>query len=211
MGAVHRFPGMGQPEPERVAPSPAPAATVNVYDAEQARELYSTFLGVSEKAKAIVGFMRKDLAGQAGVEWTWLEITTILDSDRFKRMQDALTEAVRTGEGVTLTHEGLGKLHRLEALVSEGMQTVERWKESGGKSLALSGSGRLAQSSSSMDLVYFGSILVLGAVAITLVAVLASKSSNAASASPPLPSPHPSAVPRPAHRSSSHPFFQRMR
>jgi hypothetical protein len=170
--AVLRFPGMGGPARKAAAPAPtaAPPPAVDSFDAQKAKTLGAILERAVERSKVLTDLLRDDreLAALAGIEGIAIEIQALLESDRFGRVRDALGEAVRLAEGATVTHEGLAKLHRLEALVSEGTQTLGRSSVQG-PSL---GSRRLSQAGSSNDLILYGAIFMLGAVALTLAACL---------------------------------------
>lgn len=175
---VFRFPNIGSAAVKPTsAPLPAPPTpSVDLFDSEKARTFHFILENAIEKGKALSGLVHDDreLAASAGLEGIGVEVQALLDTERLIRMRDALSEAVRLGEGATITHEGLGRLHRLEALVAEGSQILERHQ---GRGKALSGRrlGIQAVSSGSSDMVLFGAILVLGAVAITLAAFLVTK------------------------------------
>jgi hypothetical protein len=172
---ILRFPTMGEVQP-RLSSLAAPTPAVDTFDAERARSLLSIFSNTTRKAEILVGFVRSDRAqaSAAGIEGIGLEIMTILESERFVRLKDALEEAVRSGEQVALSHEGLGKLHRLEALVSEGEHQLAR---AGGSDMKSLGGRHLSQAgpSSGKDFVVIGALVVLGAVAITLAVLLTAK------------------------------------
>lgn len=176
---VFRFPGMGQAAAKPSLPPP-PVAEVDVFDIEKARTFHSILENAVEKGKVLTGLIHEDreLAAAAGLEGIGVEIQALLDTERLTRMRDALGEAVRLGEGATITHEGLGRLHRLEALVAEGSQVLSR-HQMRGKALGGLRLGAQAPSSGSPDLVLFGAILVLGAVAITLAAFLVTRQGGA--------------------------------
>jgi hypothetical protein len=174
---VLRFPMPGEiPKPPRPqAPLPAQGA----FDAAQAKSTLAILDSAVAKAEILVGFVREDRsqASAAGIEGVGLEIMTILESERFVRLRDALEEAVRSGEGITLSHEGLGKLHRLEALVAEGEQQLARSGSGTRGIISLSGRSlsQASSSSSSKDFVVLGALVILGAVAVTLGILLAAK------------------------------------
>lgn len=166
---------MGEPEPTSLR-SAASVPALDVFDPEQTKTLSAVLERAQAKAEVLIGLVHADreLASAMGIEGIAIEVLAIQGSERFVRVKDALEEAARTGASVTLTHDGLGKLHRLEALVSEGEQQLSRFTESGGK--VLSGRRRaLAQASSTDDLLFFGAIFALGAVAITLAVALVGK------------------------------------
>lgn len=175
---VFRFPGMGKAAVKPSLPPP-PVALVDAFDVEKARTFHSILENAVEKGKVLAGLVHEDreLAAAAGLEGIGVEIQALLDTERFTRTRDALREAVRLGEGATITHEGLGRLHRLEALVAEGSQVLGRHQTRGHSpwSAALAASGFGVQAPASPDLVLFGAILMLGAVAITLAAFLVSR------------------------------------
>lgn len=164
---------MGEPEPLSLR-SAAPVPALDTFDVEQAKTLRAILERAQTKAEVLIGLVHSDreLASVMGAEGIVIEILAIQGSERLVRVKDALEEAARTGASVTLTHEGLGKLHRLEALVSEGEQQLSRFTESGGKTLS---GRRLAKASSTDDLLFFGAIFALGAVAITLAVALVGK------------------------------------
>ena len=170
---VFRFPGMGRAAVKPSLPPP-PVPSVDVFDAQKARTFHSILENAVEKGRVLSGLVHEDreLAASAGLEGIGIEIGALLDTERFTRMRDALGEAVRLGEGATITHEGLGRLHRLEALVAEGSQVLSR-HQTRGKGLGAIRLGSPAPASP--DLVLFGAILMLGAVAITLAAFLVAR------------------------------------
>lgn len=177
---VFRFPNMGSlaTAPARPSLPPPPAPSLDVFDSEKARTFNSILENAIQKGKVIADLVHGDreLASAAGLEGIAIEIGALLDTERLIRMRNALSEAVRLGEGASITHEGLGRLHRLEALVAEGSQILGRHQDRGkailGRRAALSG---LGATSSSSDMVLFGAVLVLGIVAVTLAAFLVSR------------------------------------
>jgi hypothetical protein len=177
---VFRFPSIGSAAAISVKPSlpPPPLPSVDVFDVEKARTFHSILENAVRKGKVLADLVHGDreLAAAAGLEGIAIEISALLDTERLIRMRGALGEAVRLGEGATITHEGLGRLHRLEALVAEGSQVLERYQRPG---KALSGRRLSLQAPSgspgSSDMALFGAIVVLGAVAITLAAFLVTK------------------------------------
>lgn len=176
---VFRFPTIGT-SAASAKPSlpPPPAPSIDVFDLEKARTFHSILENAVEKGKAISGLVHDDreLAAAAGLEGIGIEIAALLDTERLVRMRDALAEAVRLGEGATITHEGLGRLHRLEALVAEASQILGRHQGRGMASLGRrTASLGLGATSTSSDMVLFGAVLVLGLVAVTLAAFLVSK------------------------------------
>lgn len=177
---VFRFPNMGSAAVKATSSlPPPPAPSLDVFDAEKARTFHFILENAIQKGKVLSGLVREDreLAASAGLEGIAIEIGALLDTERLIRMRDALSEAVRTGEGATITHEGLGRLHRLEALVAEGSQVLER-SHRPGKTLGTRRLG-IQGSTGSSDMILFGAVLVLGAVAITLAAFLVTRQKDA--------------------------------
>ncbi len=177
---ILRFPG----SQEKATPSPAPVPPIDVFDTDKTRTLADILGTALFQSKILIDFLHQDraAAAAAGLEGLAVEISALLDSDKFFRMKTALFEAVRLHEPASLTHDGLGRLHRLEALVAEGTQLLDRYRAGGGK-VVLAGpkiaqEKPLSTSSISTDTVLLGAIVVLGAVAITITAFLITKSND---------------------------------
>jgi hypothetical protein len=166
---VLRFPGVIGPQFSTTVRGALPG--LETFDAAQAKTLHSIVENAVAKADILTGFVRsnREHAAEVGLEGIGLEITMIQESNRFKRLRNALEESVRLGEEVTLTHDGLGKIHRLEVLVSEGSEQLSRF--TGNVAKALSGR-RLSQSSFSQDILVYGALFVAGVVVLTLAVTL---------------------------------------
>jgi hypothetical protein len=183
---ILRFPGQAEkPSP----PPPAPLPPLDTFDAEHTRTLGSILGTALHEAKVLVDFVHQDraAASRAGMEGVGVEIAALLDSDKFSKMKTALFEAVRLGDGVTLTHDGLARLHRLEALVAEGtrllgknkFKEVEAQAERKPLVSLISGPALSQEKKPVADTVLLGAILMMGIVAITVTAFLLTKGQSA--------------------------------
>jgi hypothetical protein len=174
---VFRFPSLGNAAIKPAASLPPPITpSVDLFDAAQAKTLHAVLEHSVEKGKVLTGMVREDreLASQAGLEGIGIEISALLDTERFIRTRAALEEAVRLGDGATITHEGLGRLHRLEALVAEGSQVLGRY-QGRGKAVLGRQLGNTGSATGSPDLVLLATVLGLSAVIITLAAFLVTR------------------------------------
>lgn len=94
-------------------------------------------LGVAQRivsgCRALLDFIHanRDLARQAGIETIAIEITSSLESEGFERVIDALEESASEGEPVHLSTEGLGRLRRMETLLSEASSNINRFTYGG--------------------------------------------------------------------------------
>src|SRR4029077_17216199 len=134
-GEVLRFP---RPEKDN-SPEKALAfdvrepAVVEKFELEQVQNLLVVAQKVSSGCKALLEFIHvnRDLSKQAGIETIAVEVVAILEGDRFERLLDALEDGVVSSKPVHLSIEGLSKLRRMETLLAEASNNINRFTQGG--------------------------------------------------------------------------------
>lgn len=134
-GAVLKFPG-GKIKGECSLPlvhetSPQPA--IDSYDYDETLELYQIATSVKKKAEDLGTFVdqNRQLARQAGVEMLAVQVTSILEGDKFQRVVDSLEDAIYRRIPISLTRDGADKVHRLERLISEADSSIVQFMGNG--------------------------------------------------------------------------------
>lgn len=132
-GAVLKFPGGKDPKSARVeCPLPLsrqgapPTPTIDSYDYDETVTLYQIAISVKKKAEDLGAFVDQNriTARQAGVEMIAVQVTSILEGDKFQRVVDSLEDAVYRRVPISLTRDGADKVHRLERLLAEADGTI---------------------------------------------------------------------------------------
>jgi len=130
-GAVLKFPA-GKPGKSDIpltktkAQALPPIPPLERYDYDKTVELYQIGSSVKRKAQELVTFINQNrqIARQAGIELLGVQLTSILEGDRFQPVVDALEDAVHRQIPVSLTHEGLGKIHEVERLIADADNVI---------------------------------------------------------------------------------------
>lgn len=136
-GAVLKFPGGKDPKPGNPARvecplplaregAPPPTPAIDSYDYDETLALYQIATGVKKKGEDLISFVDQNriTARQAGVEMIAVQITSILEGDKFQRVVDSLEDAVYRRIPISLTRDGADKVHRLERLIAEADGTI---------------------------------------------------------------------------------------
>jgi hypothetical protein len=125
---VLKFPGgKGKPEVSLPLTREGPSTPAfDKYDYDEAVALYQIATFVKNKAEDLSKFVdeNRQIARQAGIEMLVVQITSILEGEKFQRVVDALQDAVYRRVPITLTRDGADKVHRLEKLISEADSSV---------------------------------------------------------------------------------------
>lgn len=84
-------------------------------------------------ARALVEFIDDDrtLARMAGVETIGIEVSAIVGGDQIVRIVDAIEESIRINEPASISLEGLGEMKRLEKLLAEASNNINRFTTGG--------------------------------------------------------------------------------
>lgn len=130
-GAVLKFPA-GKPGKSDIpltktkSQALPPIPPLEKYDYDKTVELYQIGSSVKRKAQDLVTFINQNrtIARQAGIELLGVQLTSILEGDRFQPVVDALEDAVHRQIPVSLTHEGLGKIHEVERLIADADNVI---------------------------------------------------------------------------------------
>lgn len=184
-GAVLKFPGGRGDKVEKSIPinHEAPAAPqLDSFSYDETVDLYQIATSVKKKAEDLGTFVDQNrvIARQAGVEMIAVQITSILEGDRFQRVVEALEDAVYRRVPISLTRAGADKVHRLERLISEAdasivqFMTGRRVEPSMGAvqpqayipPYVLHGSGNSSDASTWMPVVIIGIAGIVGVIAI---------------------------------------------
>lgn len=133
-GALLQFPAGKKrqdevvPQPKKIIATP-PGLVMDSYDYEETVTLYEIAKDIKKKGEELVRFMDRNRASvrQAGIEWVTVEISSILEGDKFQRVFDALESSVSQKEPISLTRDGADKVHRLERLVAEADGSIVQY------------------------------------------------------------------------------------
>lgn len=134
-GAVLRFPGGKNPKEESLPlvkqcgptePGNPPLPVMDSYDYDETVALYQIASSVKKKGEDLGTFVdqNRQVARQAGIEMVTVQITSILEGDKFQRVMDSLEDAVYRRSPISLTRDGADKVHRLEKLIAEADGTI---------------------------------------------------------------------------------------
>jgi hypothetical protein len=125
-GALLKFPGGKNSGPKKAVHEQAPLPVMDSYDYEETVELYQIAIAVKKKAEDLVKVADDNRVSirQAGIGIVAVQVSSILEGDRFQMIMDALEDAVYRRVPVTLSREGVDKIHRLEKLIAEADYVV---------------------------------------------------------------------------------------
>jgi hypothetical protein len=125
-GALLKFPGGKNSGPKKAVHDAAPLPVMDSYDYEQTVELYQIAIAIKKKAEDLVKVADENRTSirQAGIGIVAVQVSSILEGDRFQMIMDALEDAVYRRVPVTLSREGVDKIHRLEKLIAEADYVV---------------------------------------------------------------------------------------
>jgi hypothetical protein len=126
---VLKFPG-GKPEKEG-KPLPITHQGTNLpkldtYDYDETVNLYQIATSVKKKAEDLVQFVdqNRPVARQAGIEMLAVQLNSILEGEKFQRVIDSLEDAVYRRVPVSLTQDGVDKVHRMERLIADADSVI---------------------------------------------------------------------------------------
>jgi len=128
---VHGFPTL---EGGRQLPAnPRPVQEVETFEPAKVKQLSIIVQHIILGSQAMVDFLQYDreLAREAGVESLCVEISGILEGDKFDRVVDTVEEAVQKNTAVTLSREGLARVRRIESLLAEAQNNISRFTPGG--------------------------------------------------------------------------------
>lgn len=127
-GAVLKFPG-GKPPAETPLPLTSKGTNfpkLSSYDYDETVNLYQIASSVKKKAEDLILFVEQNrsVARQAGIEMLAVQLTSILEGDKFQRVVDSLEDSVYRRIPVSLTQEGVDKVHRMERLIADADHVI---------------------------------------------------------------------------------------
>jgi hypothetical protein len=124
-GAVLKFPG-GRPSKKEVIHETSPLPAMDSYSYEDTVDLYQIAVSVKRKSEELIKFVDENraVARSAGIEILAVQVGAILEGDRLQRVMDALEDAVYRRTAVTLTRDGVDKIHRIEKLTADADQVI---------------------------------------------------------------------------------------
>lgn len=123
---VLKFPG-GKPEKQLPIKHEASSLPkIDSYDYDETVNLYQIATSVKKKAEDLVQFVdqNRPVARQAGIEMLAVQLNSILEGDKFQRVIDALEDAVYRRVPVSLTQDGIDKVHRMERLIADADSVI---------------------------------------------------------------------------------------
>lgn len=128
-GAVLKFPGGKPPPAETQLPLTSKGTTLpklSSYDYDETVNLYQIASSVKKKAEDLILFVEQNrsVARQAGIEMLAVQLTSILEGDKFQRVVDSLEDSVYRRIPVSLTQEGVDKVHRMERLIADADHVI---------------------------------------------------------------------------------------
>lgn len=125
--AVLKFPSYSG---EGKAPQSKPV-TFSTFDASRAAELLIAARSAVSSAELLLAFVHnnRSIAQQAGIESVVIEISAIMEGERFSGVIDAIEEAGANKESLDLSHGGLSTLRRIEALIAEASMNMRKFTE----------------------------------------------------------------------------------
>jgi hypothetical protein len=216
-GSLLKFPGG---KPEKALPFTSKGGslpTLDTYEYDETVNLYQIATSVKKKAEDLIQFVDQNraVARQAGIELLTVQLTSILEGDKFQRVVDALEDAVYRRVPIALTQDGIDKVHRMERLIADADSFIVNFMN--GKKIepmlgqAPTPSGSTYPSFSpypvyaphqSSDLGTWMPVLIIGIAGIVGVIAIIALSNNrpreAAGVSGPAPAPAPTPAPAPA-------------
>lgn len=128
-GMIHEFPA--PPQRAVVRKTPRYFSEVQTLDIEGAARMLGVTKDIIARATSLVDYMDRNRheARLSGIETIAIELSAILEGGRLQNVEDALEDAVRTGERPAITIEGFSKLRRAEYLVGEVDHEIARYAE----------------------------------------------------------------------------------
>lgn len=123
---VLKFPG-GKPEKKLpITTETRSLPKIDSYDYDETVNLYQIATSVKKKAEDLVQFVdqNRPVARQAGIEMLAVQLNSILEGEKFQRVIDALEDAVYRRVPVSLTQEGIDKVHRMERLIADADSVI---------------------------------------------------------------------------------------
>jgi hypothetical protein len=128
-GAVLKFPGGKPPPAETSLPLTSKGTNLpklSSYDYDETVNLYQIASSVKKKAEDLILFVEQNrsVARQAGIEMLAVQLTSILEGDKFQRVVDSLEDSVYRRIPVSLTQEGVDKVHRMERLIADADHVI---------------------------------------------------------------------------------------
>lgn len=127
-GAVLKFPGGKSPQenPLPIVHQGTTLPKLDSYDYDETVNLYQIATSVKKKAEDLVLFVdqNRSVARQAGIEMLAVQLNSILEGDKFQRVVDSLEDAVYRRVPVSLTQDGVDKVHRMERLIADADNVI---------------------------------------------------------------------------------------
>jgi hypothetical protein len=113
--------------------NPNPPQEVETFDQPRVKELGGIVQHILLASQAMVDLLQYDreLAREVGVESFCVEISGILEGDKFDRVVATVEEAVQKNTAVTISREGLARVRRLESLLAEAQRNISRFTPGG--------------------------------------------------------------------------------
>lgn len=103
-----------------------PMPAIDSYDYDETVSLYQIATSVKKKAEDLVLFVEQNrsVARQAGVEMLAVQLNSILEGEKFQRVVDSLEDGVYRRVPVSLTQDGVDKVHRMERLIADADSVI---------------------------------------------------------------------------------------
>jgi hypothetical protein len=141
------------------------------YDLEETLTLHEIVSSIRKRAQILERFLdnNRALARDAGIEMLVVQISSILEGDKFQRVADALDDAAAEKMPISLTREGSDKVHRLERLVAEADGIVVNFM--GGRKIELGQASPIGDRSSNHISIWIP-VLIIGVAGIVGVLAL---------------------------------------
>jgi hypothetical protein len=71
----------------------------------------------------------RNVARQSGIETIVIEISAVMQGESFSGVIDAIEEAGKSGQPLSLSHGGLSTLRRIEALIAEASMNMRKFTD----------------------------------------------------------------------------------
>lgn len=214
-GPLLKFPGG---KPEKAVPFTSKGGSLpklDTYEYDETVNLYQIASSVKKKAEDLITFVDQNraVARQAGIELLTVQLTSILEGDKFQRVVDALEDAVYRRVPIALTQEGIDKVHRMERLIADADSFIVNFMN--GRKVVEPAMGHSATASflsypayapapalASGEMGVWVPVVIIGIAGIVGVIAIIALSNNrpreAAEISGPVPKPVPVPAPAPA-------------